>query len=86
MRRKIKGACASVSLHPTRAPSLISPKLIREKIGCQKKDLSARRFHRLWFDVTVEPAFTRGSYPNPTGETTMRFMVMVKATKGRVPN
>jgi len=47
------------------------------------------RFCSLWFDVTVEPGLIR-LRTEPKGETTMRFMVIVKATKdseaGKMPS
>ncbi len=47
------------------------------------------RFWSLWFDVTVEPGLIR-LRTEPKGKTTMRFMVIVKATKdseaGKMPS
>ena len=49
------------------------------------------RFRGLWFDVTIEPGLgLLVRTESPTEETTMRFMVIVKATKeseaGKMPS
>src|SRR6516225_2360865 len=49
------------------------------------------RFRGLWFDATIEPGLgLLVRTESPTGETTMRFMVIVKATKeseaGKMPS